>query len=143
MEREQLVTVLYAINAGSSAVRPFYVFPWVKVNPAFLNGALPGQEAAATKSGWMNSEIFSHQYLPFFIRQTRCSKDRQVLLIMDNHESHVSLKAITTAKEQPEQLETAVAEEPLTATQPDQPIDNPEQLKAATTTNQPMNLDLK
>ncbi|CAB4054236.1 unnamed protein product [Lepeophtheirus salmonis] len=56
-------------------------------------------EAAATKSGWMNSDIFSDQYLPFFIRQTRCSKDRQVLVIMENHESHLLWKAITTAKD--------------------------------------------
>lgn len=74
-------------------------FPRVKVNPAFLNGALPGSGAAAAKSGWMSSKIFSDHYLPFIIRQTRCSKDRPVLLIMDNHESRVSLKAITTAKE--------------------------------------------
>lgn len=98
-ERGQLVTVLCGINAGGSAIPPFYVFPRVKVNPAFLNGALPGAEAAAAKSGWISSEIFADQYLPFFIRQTRCSKDRPVLLIMDNHESHISLKAITTAKD--------------------------------------------
>ncbi|CAB4068516.1 unnamed protein product [Lepeophtheirus salmonis] len=98
-EKGQLVNVLCAVNAGGSAVPPFYVFPRAKVNPAFLNGALSGAEATATKSSWMNSEIFSNQYLPFFIRQTRCSKDHQVLLIMDNHESHVSLKAITTAKD--------------------------------------------
>ncbi|XP_040572509.1 uncharacterized protein [Lepeophtheirus salmonis] len=98
-EKGQLVNVLCAVNAGGSAVPPFYVFPRVKVNPAFLNGALSGAEATATKSSWMNSEIFSNQYLPFFIRQTRCSKDHQVFLIMDNHESHVSLKAITTAKD--------------------------------------------
>ncbi|CAB4060207.1 unnamed protein product [Lepeophtheirus salmonis] len=84
-ERGQLVTVLWAINASGSDVPPFYVFPQVKVNLAFLIGALPGTETAATKSGWMKSEIFSDQYLPFFIRQTRCSKHRQVLLNMDNH----------------------------------------------------------
>ncbi|CAB4054777.1 unnamed protein product [Lepeophtheirus salmonis] len=61
--------------------------------------ALPGAEAEATKSGWMNSNIFSDQYLPFFISQTRYSKDHQVLLIMDSYESHVSLKTITTAKD--------------------------------------------
>ncbi|XP_071749896.1 uncharacterized protein [Lepeophtheirus salmonis] len=84
-ERGQLVTVLWAINASGSAVPPFYVFPQVKFNLAFLIGALPGTEAAATKSGWMKSGIFSDQYLPFSIRQTRCSKHCQVLLIMDNH----------------------------------------------------------
>ncbi|CAB4065295.1 unnamed protein product [Lepeophtheirus salmonis] len=48
-EKGHLVTVLCTINAGGSAVPPFHVFPWIKVNPAFLNGALPGEEAAATK----------------------------------------------------------------------------------------------
>ncbi|CAB4067659.1 unnamed protein product [Lepeophtheirus salmonis] len=73
-EKGQLVTVLCAINAGGSAVPPFYVFPRVKVNPTFLNGAFP-RAKAATKY------------------------DRQVIFIMDNHESHVSLKATTTAKD--------------------------------------------
>ncbi|CAB4066118.1 unnamed protein product [Lepeophtheirus salmonis] len=74
-ERGQLVTVLCTINAGASAVPCSMCFPWAKVSPPFLNGAMPGAEASATIS------------------------DLQVLLTMDNHESHVSLKAITIAED--------------------------------------------
>ena len=37
--------------------------------------------------------------LYFFVNFTRCSNDRKVLLILDNHQSHISIEAITFAKE--------------------------------------------
>lgn len=98
-ERGQLVTVLCSVNASGTSLPPFYIFPRVRMNPAFLNGCLPGSAAAAAKSGWMSSDIFSDEFLPHFVRQTRCSKAQPVLLLMDNHESHISLKSITIAKE--------------------------------------------
>ncbi|XP_040570832.1 uncharacterized protein [Lepeophtheirus salmonis] len=225
-ERGQLVTVLCSINAGASAIPCSMCFR--------------GQKLAHPSS--MEPCPEQRLQLPYL---TRCSKDLQVLLTMDNHESHVSLKAITIAEdndililplppdtshrlqpldrtvnepmkrcydnasddwlqshparqitiyeiaeltervhtvdftpsnaisefqatgisplnrnffpdyaylpsddpycplcepiESPEQLKTAVAEETLTVTQQDQSIDNPEQLQAASPTNQPAN----
>ena len=37
--------------------------------------------------------------LQFFVNFTRCSNDRKVLLILDNHQSHISIEATTFAKE--------------------------------------------
>ncbi|CAB4069717.1 unnamed protein product [Lepeophtheirus salmonis] len=102
--REQLVSVLCTINKGGSTVPLFSVFPQVKFNPAFLYGALAGAEVAATKSDWMdrdwdfplNRDIFTDDaYLP----------------------SDVIDHPLCHPIEPPEQLETAAAEEPLTAPQ--------------------------
>ena len=54
--------------------------------------------ALAHKSGWMTSDNFV-KVLQFFVNFTRCSNDRKVLLILDNHLSHISIAAITFAKE--------------------------------------------
>ena len=37
--------------------------------------------------------------LQFFVNFTRRSNDRKVLLILDNHQSHISIEATTFAKE--------------------------------------------
>lgn len=98
-ERGELVTLVCAVNATGNSVPPFYIFPRKRWNDAFLVGAVAGAKGTASGTGWITSEIFSQIYLPFFIAHTRCTKDRPVLLIMDNHESHCSLSAVTTAKE--------------------------------------------
>ena len=62
-----------------------------------LNGAPHGSVGAANKSGWMNNESFV-SYLRRFIKYTNCSKNNKVLLIMDNHDTHVTLKVVDLAR---------------------------------------------
>lgn len=97
-ERGELTTLACTINAAGNALPPFYIFKRVRWNPSFLTGTPAGSEGAANKTAWMTTEVFSTQYLPFFITNTRCSPDRPVLLILDNHVSHVSLETIVLAK---------------------------------------------
>ena len=54
--------------------------------------------ALVHKSGWMTSGNFV-KVVQFFVNYTRCSNDRNILLILDNHQSHISIEAITFAKE--------------------------------------------
>ncbi|KAI4818898.1 hypothetical protein KUCAC02_004189 [Chaenocephalus aceratus] len=49
--------------------------------------------SAERGDGWMNEDAFLI-FLKHFIRHTNCSTDHPVLLILDNHESHISLKDI-------------------------------------------------
>lgn len=97
-ERGQTVTVLNAINALGNSIPPFFIFPRQKMNPAFLFGAPPGSDGAAYISGWMTEENFA-LYLKHFVKYTRCSKEKKVLLLIDNHETHISLPAIDFARE--------------------------------------------
>ncbi|KAJ4940686.1 hypothetical protein JOQ06_026982, partial [Pogonophryne albipinna] len=46
----------------------------------------------------MNEDAFLI-FLKHFIRHTNCSTDHPVLLLLDKHESHISLKSVTIAKE--------------------------------------------
>ncbi|KAL2086177.1 hypothetical protein ACEWY4_017236 [Coilia grayii] len=97
-ERGELVTVACAVNATGNAIPPMFVFPRVRFKEQFLNGSPAGSVGHSTRSGWMNEEAFII-FMEHFIRQTNCSTNNPVLLILDNHESHISLKAVTTAKE--------------------------------------------
>lgn len=64
----------------------------------FMNGAQPGSKGVAAKSGYMNSDLFTNGYLPFFVQQSRCIPESPVLLILDNHSSHISLTAVDYCK---------------------------------------------
>jgi hypothetical protein len=74
------------------------IFPKVHFKIHMLNNALPGMHETSHPSCWSNSEKFI-EFLDTFIHHVKPSKDKKVLLIMDNHESHVSIAAITKARE--------------------------------------------
>lgn len=96
-ERGELVTVVCAINAAGNAVPPMLVFPRVRYKDHFLTGAPPGSIGTSTRSGWINEETFA-QFLEHLAENTNCSTDRPILLILDNHEAHISFRAVDFAK---------------------------------------------
>ena len=96
-ERGELVTVVYTISASGNVLPPMFIFPRVNYKDYFIRGAPAGSIGSATRSGWMNADLFL-DYLQHVIRHTRCTQDQKILLILDNHESHISLRAIDLAK---------------------------------------------
>jgi len=97
-ERGTLVTLCCAANAVGNSVPPMFVFPRVYFKPPMLNGALVGSKGVAHPSGWMTSDLFA-EYLKHFVSHVNCSTASPVLLLLDNHESHISLDSITYAKD--------------------------------------------
>lgn len=53
--------------------------------------------SAANQSGWSNESIF-YEFLKHFISHVRPSTEKQVLLLLDNHDSHVTIPVIELAK---------------------------------------------
>jgi len=96
-ERGQLVTTCCTVNALGNTIPPFMVFPRVYFKVHMLKGAPPGTAGSAHPSGWMTSVNFV-SYLKHFIKYSHCALDQPVLLILDNHESHVSLDSIDPCK---------------------------------------------
>ncbi|KAF2906072.1 hypothetical protein ILUMI_00099 [Ignelater luminosus] len=74
------------------------VFPRVHFKAHMLRGALRGTIGLANPSGWMNFSQFV-SVMEHFIRETFSIKENATLLIMDNHESHISLDVINLARE--------------------------------------------
>ena len=74
------------------------VFPRVKLRDHMMKGALPDSIDVANPSGWMSAACFT-EFIKHFIKHTKCSKDRPAILILDNHDSHVSIETIDLFKE--------------------------------------------
>lgn len=62
-----------------------------------LTGAAPNSLSLANPSGWMNSELFV-EVIKHFRKHISATPENPALLIMDNHESHLSIKALNLAK---------------------------------------------
>lgn len=96
-ERGTLVTTCLIINALGQALPPVMVFPRKNFQTHMLNGAPSGTLGLATASGWMNTTLFV-DVIKHFVKHTSASMDNPALLIMDNHESHLSIEALDIAK---------------------------------------------
>lgn len=97
-ERGELVTFGGIISASGNTIPPLFVFPRVHFKDNFLEGAPEGSLGAANKSGWINGDIFI-SVLKHIQKNTLCTKENPILLLCDNHESHITLEAINYAKE--------------------------------------------
>lgn len=97
-ERGSLVTMLTAVNAVGHAIPPMFIFPRVNFKDYMLAGAPVGSVGGCSTSGWMTSELFC-QFLEHFQKHAKATTAEPVLLIMDNHETHISVQAINFAKD--------------------------------------------
>ena len=92
--RGSTVTCIAAGNALGNSVPPFYVFPEVRWNDSFLEGAATGAVGTMSKSGWSNSEVFQSYLNDHFLKYSNMSTGSQTeptFALYDGHRSHVSL----------------------------------------------------
>ena len=66
--------------------------------PTLMNGAPSGAVGTCTKSGWMDQDVFL-AWLTHFLSVVKASVNNKHIIILDEHHSHKSLKAVTMAKE--------------------------------------------
>ena len=97
-ERGTLVTLCCAVNALGHAIPPMFIFPRVRYNERMVDGGPPGSVGASHKSGWMTKENFLI-FLKHLVVHSKSSILQPVLLLLDNHESHVSIDCIQYAKD--------------------------------------------
>lgn len=82
-----------AISASGNTILPFFVFPRVNYKDHFIRDAPTGSAGAANASGWM-LDVHFVEFSHYFVKFVRPSKERSVLLVLDNHESHLSIEAL-------------------------------------------------
>lgn len=97
-ERGTNVTMLACINAVGQSVPPLFVFPRVHYKEHMNNGGPPGCIGAANPSGWSTAKIFL-QFLEHIINHTKPTVEKPILIIMDNHDTHISIEIIDKAKD--------------------------------------------
>lgn len=97
-ERGETITICAFVNAAGEAFPPVYLFPRKRNHPEYMEGCFEGSVAFFNQKGYMNTDTFL-KTLEHFKIQTAASKDNQILLILDNHVSHLSLDAIKFCRE--------------------------------------------
>ena len=97
-ERGTLVTVCVAVNATGNSVPPMFVFPRKNFRDYFIRGGPVGSIGAANGSGWMQGDEFL-AFIKHFAKHSKPTKENQVLLLLDNHESHINLPTIEFCKQ--------------------------------------------
>lgn len=97
-ERGTLVTLCCAVNALGHAIPPMFIFPRVRYHERLVDGGPPGCIGSCHKSGWMTKENFL-VFLQHFVKHAKPSIIQPVLLLLDNHESHISVEGIQFAKD--------------------------------------------
>lgn len=97
-ERGSLVTAIACSSASGTYVPPTLIFPRKREKPELLDGAPPGSKMYISDSGYSNGEIFI-KWLEHFKDSVHPSETNPILLILDNHLSHVSLEAVEFCRE--------------------------------------------
>lgn len=96
-ERGSLVTLCCAINATGNFLPPFFIFPRVHFKNNMIHNSPPGSAGTANPSGWMTAQIFI-DYFKFFVEHTKPTPEKPLILICDNHESHMNIEVINMAR---------------------------------------------
>lgn len=95
-ERGTMITMALTVSASGNSLPPFFLFPRKNMQSSFLDNASSGTVGFANDSGWMCQPEFV-RYIRHFIKCVRPSIDQPVLLLMDNHQSHLSVDALDMA----------------------------------------------
>lgn len=97
-ERGELVTACCTINALGGYIPPFMIFPRKNWQSRMIAGAPTGTDGSSFPSSWMTAENFV-KFFKHFQKFSKCSLETPCLLILDNHDSHISIDSLNDAKD--------------------------------------------
>ncbi|XP_055622564.1 uncharacterized protein LOC129766123 [Toxorhynchites rutilus septentrionalis] len=97
-ERGTNVTMALAVSAAGDRIPPFFVYPRVKFQDKFLLQSTTNARGVANGSGRQTSDTFL-EWLHHFKNYAIRSSTEKTLLIMDNHESHMTISGLDFYKE--------------------------------------------
>ncbi|KAJ4437354.1 hypothetical protein ANN_17495 [Periplaneta americana] len=97
-ERGQLVTAVCCMNAAGNYVPSALIFSRKREKEELMNGAPPGSVMFISDSGYINCELFV-KWLRHFQNHVGATTNKPVLLILDNHTSHITLDNVQYCRE--------------------------------------------
>jgi hypothetical protein len=87
-----------AVSATGNSIPQFFVFPRKNQRVYFIANGPEGSTGYANRSGRMTGDDIL-LLMEHFIKHTRVTKDRPVLHLLDNHQSHLAVTVLDLAKE--------------------------------------------
>lgn len=97
-ERGSNITVMCAMSAAGNFIPPMFIFARQRMTPLLEKDGPVGAIYTNSKNGWINEDLFV-TWLKHFAAFAKPTKESPVLLILDNHSSHISLQAFSFCKE--------------------------------------------
>ena len=97
-ERGQRITICSAGNTTGNFVPPMLVFPRKKFKNHLIRDGPNGCVGAATSSGCMEPETFL-LLMKHFVKTVKVNIDHPVLLLLDNHYSHLAIDVLDYCKD--------------------------------------------
>ncbi|XP_060560718.1 uncharacterized protein LOC132720575 [Ruditapes philippinarum] len=92
------VTAHLCVSADGSFIPTMVIFKGGFPHRNYKDG-LPGSWLfSSSDSGYMDTELFLQWFVKAFV--PNCGKERPVILLMDNHESHISLPLVEAARKE-------------------------------------------
>lgn len=96
-ERGETVTIYCCMSAAGGYI-PMLIYPRKRMAPTLGKNGIPGSIIQCSQSGWINEDLFLI-WLQHFVKRTASSIESPTLLILDNHESHSSLRSFQFCRE--------------------------------------------
>lgn len=97
-ERGSMMTMALAVAASGRVIPPFFIFPRARMQPHFLHLAPVLSDGAANPSGWMKAGEFL-KFLHHFQKHVQANVNNPAVLLLDNHDSHLSYAALEFCEE--------------------------------------------
>lgn len=97
-ERGKNITICCCVSATGQYIPPMIIYPRQRMQASLERGGPNGSIYKCSKTGWMNEELFL-DWIKHFKEHTGSTPENPVLLIRDNHCSHISLNIYNYCRE--------------------------------------------
>ena len=97
-DRGEQITFCTAVSATGNAIPPMLIFPRKNYKDHFVRDGPVGCIGTANGSGWMLENDFL-VFIEHFVKHVRPTINNPVLLLLDNHSSHLGIDMLNYAKE--------------------------------------------
>lgn len=97
-ERGSNITIMCAMSAAGNFIPPMFIFARQRMTPLLEKDGPASALYTNSKNGWINEDLFV-TWLKHFAAFSKPTQESPVLLILDNHSSHISLQAYNFCKE--------------------------------------------
>ena len=94
-DKQEWLSVLVCINAAEASIPSFYIFHGKRFHKNYIQKCELGAILAMQQRAWMTSYLFS-EWISHFVKSIErvggISRERRHLLILDGHNSHITLE---------------------------------------------------
>ncbi|XP_065672252.1 uncharacterized protein LOC136090071 [Hydra vulgaris] len=86
------ITVVCAVSASGGFIPPMFIYLWKRMCPQLERRGPPGAIYTCSHNGWSNKKLFQ-DWLKHFKENAKPTIEDPVLLVLQNHGSHISLES--------------------------------------------------